>query len=307
MPTDKRVRHRDGQRQRQDAQRAALARAARRRTLRNLALLAALVIGLAVAVALTSRDDDGGDEVQAGATTSTTAGDEAGSTTTGPEPPADAAATFGPDGNDGAAPFQYGGGACPPAGGAPEPVLDFDAAPAQCIDPAKTYTAEVVTDRGAVEVALDTARTPGTTNNFVALARYGYYDGTALFRTEEATGIIQGGSPHTQDNADPGPGYALFDEGGPFVPAPEGDVYGPFQDYPPGTLAMARTKGPDTAGAQFFFVARDAQYLGAQGSYVIFGKVTAGLDVLEAVADLDDGTGKPSEPIAITSVTVRES
>ena len=84
---------------------------------------------------------------------------------------------------------------------------------------------------GQVEVALDTKRTPKTTNAFVALSRWKYYDGTKLFRTEKDTGIIQGGSPHTQSNTDPGPGFPIPDEGGKFTSA----------DYGPGTLAMART------------------------------------------------------------------
>lgn len=306
MPTDKRIRHKEGHRQRQDARREAYTRAARRRTVRNLALLAAVVVALAVAVAVTSRNDDG-DEVRAGADGSTTTSGEASTTSTPPGAAANADDSFGPDRNDGASPFVYGTGPCPPAEGAPDPVIDFAAAPERCTDPAKTYAAVIVTDRGTIEAQLDTVRTPGTTNNFVTLSRYGYYDGTELFRTEEDTGIIQGGSPHTQDNSDPGPGYVLFDEGGPFPPAPEGDVYGPFHDYGPGTLAMARTKGPDTAGAQFFFVARDAQYLADQGTYVVFGKVTAGLDVLEQIADLDDGTGKPAEPVTIESITIREA
>ena len=169
------------------------------------------------------------------------------------------------------------------------------------------FNSLAITNHGTVKVELDTERTPGTTNNFVTLARYGYYDDTTVFRTEKETGIIQGGSPHTQDNTDAGPGYVLFDEGGPFPQAPEGDVYGPFQSYPAGTLAMARSKGPDSAGAQFFFVARNADYLGEQGSYVQFGKVVEGLDVLEKIADLDDGQGKPSEPVTIDAITITEA
>ena len=76
-----------------------------------------------------------------------------------------------------------------------EPVIDFTDAPKLCIDPSRTYTATFTTNLGEFEVELDTDRTPLTTNNFVALSRFGYYDGTTLFRTEARTGIIQGGSP----------------------------------------------------------------------------------------------------------------
>jgi peptidyl-prolyl cis-trans isomerase B (cyclophilin B) len=303
MPNDRRARHKEGHRQRQAALREAQERARRKRTLVGVAALAALVVAVALAVSLTG-GDDGDDDVSAGdETTSTTAPDDQATDTTG----APAGDEFmGPDGNDGAGPFQYGAGECPPPEGG-EKVIDFEAPPKQCIDPAKRYTAVVTTDRGTVKVALDTERTPGTTNNFVTLARYRYYDDTALFRAEKETGIIQGGSPHTQDNQDPGPGYPLWDEGGTFPQAPGGDVYGPFRTYPAGTLAMARSQGPDSAGGQFFFVARNADYLGEQGSYVIFGNVTEGLDVLEGIADLDDGQGKPTEPVKIESVVIEEA
>jgi cyclophilin family peptidyl-prolyl cis-trans isomerase len=300
MPNEKRARHKEGHRERQAAIREAQLRANRRRTFRAVAIIAVLVVGLALVVSLTGNDDE---DVEAGddsATTETTGGDDTSTPAAGDE-------SMGPDGNDGAGPFVYGEGECPGPEAAADPVIDFEAAPKLCIDPAKSYTAVFTTDQGTVKVQLDTTLTPGTTNNFVTLSRYGYYDGTALFRAEKETGIIQGGSPHTQDNSDPGPGYALFDEGGPFPPAPEGDVYGPFRTYPAGTLAMARTPGPDSAGAQFFFVARNADYLGDQGSYVQFGKVTEGLDVLEKIADLDDGQGKPTQPVTIEKVVIEEA
>ena len=75
-----------------------------------------------------------------------------------------------------------------------------------CIDPAKTYTATFDTTAGTVVEKLDTTTTPNTTNNFVVLARYHYYDNTTLFRTAQSIGIIQGGSPHTNSASDPGPG-----------------------------------------------------------------------------------------------------
>ena len=153
-------------------------------------------------------------------------------------------------------------------------------------------------------VELDTEATPITTNNFVNLARFGYFDGTDLFRTEAASGIIQGGSPHTQDNTDPGPGYSIPDEGLPFT----------SDDYEPGTIAMANA-GPDTAGGQFFFLANeggsylgDPAQLGADaGSYAVFGQVTKGLDVLQEIAALDDGSGVPSKQVTIEKVTITES
>src|SRR5690606_20195580 len=105
---------------------------------------------------------------------------------------------------------------CPPAEGVDEPVLEFSEAPPECIDASRTYTATLETTEGDVTVELDAAANPITVNNFVVLARYRYYDGTDLFRTEARTGIIQGGAPHTQSNTDPGPGYTIPDENLPF-------------------------------------------------------------------------------------------
>jgi cyclophilin family peptidyl-prolyl cis-trans isomerase len=197
------------------------------------------------------------------------------------------------------------GRGCPPAAGVEKPVIDFTEAPPTCIDASKRYTATFQTTKGTVTVDLDTERTPDTTNAFVFMARYGYFDGTDLFRTEAASGIIQGGSPHTQDNSDGGPGFTIKDEGLPFT----------ADDYGPGTLAMARTELPDSGGGQFFFLANEnGRYLGdaaqlgpSAGTYVVFGRTTKGLDVLKAIAALDDGSGAPSRKVTVTKVTIAEA
>lgn len=278
MGTDKRERQKANKAAKQEAERKAEARGRRIRTIRNavLAGLAIVVVMVLISV-LSGCASEPGEEADEGAATTEVAGDAAG---------------------------PVGDGTCPPAEGA-ERTIDFTSSFAECIDPDKSYTATIETTEGTVTVALDTERTPETTNNFVALARYGYYDGTDLFRTEAGTGIIQGGSPHTQDNSDPGPGYTIDDEGLPFS----------SDDYGPGTLAMARTSAPNSASGQFFLLANDGgRYLGdpaqlgeAAGTYAVFGQVTEGLDVLEAIANLDDGTGRPSQPVQITSVTIAES
>ncbi len=239
---------------------------------------AAVVVAIALAVAGCGSSDSGGSK-GASQTTTTTA--------------APAAAT-------------YGTGTCAPADGVDEPVLTFDEAPKQCIDPAKTYTATITTSEGTVVVELDTTKTPVTANNFVNLARSRYFDGTNLFRTEASSGIIQGGSPHTQDNSDAGPGYSIPDEALPFSSA----------DYKPGAIAMANA-GPGTAGSQFFFLASEGgAYLGDQaqlgpsaGSFAVFGQTTKGLDVLAKIAALEDpaNPGTPSKPVTIDSVRIVES
>lgn len=200
----------------------------------------------------------------------------------------------------------YGTGACAPAGGESPAVLQFADAFADCLDPGKAYTATITTSEGPVVVQLDTTRTPIAANNFVNLARSGYYDDTRLFRTEARTGIIQGGSPHTQNNRDPGPGYTIPDEGLPFTTA----------DYAPGVIALANS-GPNSGGGQFFFLSQPAgSYLGdpaaigdSAGSYVVFGRTTQGLDVLQKISDLESpaGSSTPSRPVTIESVTITEA
>ena len=283
MGTDKRERQKANREAKLAAQAAEEAKRKRLRAIRNVVILvAAIIITGFLLSALSGCSSSESDGASGDAETSTTA--------------ASAETSEG---------LAFGTGECPPADGVAEPVIDFDDAPAECIDPDKTYVAVVETTQGTVTVELDTERTPLTTNNFVALARFGYYEGTSLFRTEARSGIIQGGSPHTQDASDPGPGYTIPDEALPFTSA----------DYAPGALAMARTSAPDSASAQFFFVANEGSaYLGdpaqlgdAAGSYVVFGRTTEGLEVLEKIANLDDGSGAPSEPVSITKVTITES
>lgn len=284
MGTDKRERQKANREAKLAAQAAEEAKRKRMRSIRNVVILVAAIIitgFLLSALSGCSSSDPESTSTDGGSSTTAAASD---------------------DDTDGLA---FGTGECPPAEGVDSPVIDFDDAPAKCIDPEKSYVAEVETTEGTVTVELDTETTPLTTNNFVTLARFGYYEDTSLFRTEARSGIIQGGSPHTQDAADPGPGYTIPDEALPFTSA----------DYAPGALAMARTSAPDSASAQFFFVANEGSaYLGdpdqlgeAAGSYVVFGRTLEGLDVLEKIANLDDGSGAPSQPVSIVKVTITES
>ena len=124
---------------------------------------------------------------------------------------------------------------------------------------------------------------------------------SGIHRTDPSIDIIQGGAPTTQDAADPGPGYTIPDEGG------------TDRSYAPGDLVMARGSGEDSAGGQFFFAAGpNAARLDDQGTYVTFGKVTEGLDVVEAilashVADPSSVLGgRPDPSVTVTSVTIEE-
>ena len=98
---------------------------------------------------------------------------------------------------------------CPATDGSDGPRIDFDGPQPMCIDPDRRYTAVFDTSEGEIRFELTPADTPGTVNNFVTLARWGYYDGTLLFRTDPSIDIIQGGSPHTNSPSDPGPGYNI--------------------------------------------------------------------------------------------------
>lgn len=184
---------------------------------------------------------------------------------------------------------------CPPVEGVAERVASFSAPMEDCIDPTKSYTATFDTTEGEIVVALDTENTPGTVNNFVSLARYRYYDTTTIFRTDPSIDIIQGGGFSTSDSI----GYNIADEGSGFT-------------YSEGDLVMARSQGPDSGGAQFFFVTGpNGSLLDAQGTYVTFGKVTQGLDVIKAIQALHDPTtsgvgGQPSRTVTVNSVTISE-
>ncbi len=184
---------------------------------------------------------------------------------------------------------------CPAVDGSQARVTKFEKAPPMCIDAAKKYTATFDTTEGSIVIDLDTAKTPQTVNNFVTLARYKYYDGTVVFRTDTSIDIIQGGGLTNTDD----PGYTIADEGSGYK-------------YVEGDLAMARTGEPNSAGGQWFFVAGPkASALDGQGTYVNFAKVTSGLDVVKNILALSSGSGAlggvPSRNVVITSVTITES
>jgi cyclophilin family peptidyl-prolyl cis-trans isomerase len=282
MGTAKRERQKQG-RQARIAQ--AQAAAAKRKRMRSGVLLAVLVVALVgLALFVGAGGDDDEDVTAAASSTTLDPTLESSTTTTGVPTP------------------------CPAPDGTSPRTLDFTAPMAMCIDPAKSYTAVFDTTAGEIRVALDTATTPIATNNFVALARYHYYDATEIFRLATSIGIIQGGSPHTQDNADAGPGYTIEDEGfdDDVVFAGQG---GPFS-YVPGDLVYARPEGqPDSSSAQFFFCVTDAcSNLDSQGIYVKFGRTTQGLDILEAILALaPPREGPPTTPVTVNSVTIEEA
>ena len=166
----------------------------------------------------------------------------------------------------------------------------FDSAPPMIIDPAKNYTATMVTSKGTLEIVLDAIGAPLTVNNFVFLARWHYYDGVTFHRVIPGF-VLQGGDP--SGNGTGGPGYRFADE------LPKAGR------YELGSLAMANA-GPNTNGSQFFVIS------GPDGVrlpplYALFGKVVKGLDVVSAINDIGTSSGTPRERVVIESVTVTES
>ena len=160
------------------------------------------------------------------------------------------------------------------------------------IDPDKTYTATVETDCGTVTIDLHATKAPITVNNFVTLARDGYYDGVVFHRVIPGF-MIQGGDPTGTGTGDPG--YRFEDE----LPAPA------RPQYPKGSMAMANA-GPNTNGSQFFIVT------GPSGeslppSYSLFGTVTSGMDVVSAIENDGSRDGKPKVLHSMTQVTITEA
>lgn len=198
-------------------------------------------------------------------------------------------------------------GSCPEPDHTSPRTLTFAVAPLMCIDPSQTFIAVFDTSEGEVRVTLDTTNTPITANNFIALARWGYYDGTTWFRTDPSIDIIQGGAPNTESPADPGPGYTIPDE--PAFDEVDGQLIGPYR-YEPGQLVMARARGRDSSSAQYFFSAgANTALLNGQGTYVVFGQTDdVGLAVLQAVLGLHEPGGPfggaPSRTVTVNSVRI---
>jgi cyclophilin family peptidyl-prolyl cis-trans isomerase len=174
--------------------------------------------------------------------------------------------------------------------GSSEKRQQFDAEPPMVIDPAKRYTATMVTSKGTIVIALDPLAAPRTVNNFVFLSRYHYYDGVVFHRIIPGF-VIQGGDPEGTGRG--GPGYRFADE----LPKPG--------RYQIGSLAMANA-GPDTNGSQFFIITgRDGA--GLPPSYSLFGSVVSGGDVVQAIEATGSPSGSPKERTVMESVTIEEA
>jgi cyclophilin family peptidyl-prolyl cis-trans isomerase len=167
-------------------------------------------------------------------------------------------------------------------------VAQYQNPPEMAIDPAKTYSATIETSAGTMTAELYASEVPRTVNNFAFLAGEGFYEGVIFHRVINGF-MIQGGDPTGTGSG--GPGYRFADE----------PVSRPYQR---GTLAMANA-GADTNGSQFFVMHAD---YALPPNYTIFGKLSAGEDVMDAIAGAPKGAqDRPVDPVSIKSVTISEA
>ena len=165
----------------------------------------------------------------------------------------------------------------------------WPAPPEMRIDTDKTYHAVIATGHGEIEVELHAEHAPRTVNNFVFLAREGFYDGVVFHRVIDDF-MIQGGDPTGTGRG--GPGYKFGDEcrGNPLRHVAK-------------VLSMANS-GPDTNGSQFFITHRATPHL--DNKHSVFGKVTEGLDVLLAIPERDPMRAK--EPgVKMITIEIEEA
>ncbi len=229
----------------------------------------------------------------AGATSApTTAPSRTAAPTKAPAPSTSAAAPSG-----GASGSSAASGTCPTAQPAPLPK-------------GQTRTVTLETSKGKIAIKVDGGLSPIAAGNFVALAQCGYYTGVVFHRLVPQF-VIQGGdgqygrvgsdgklsAANQAQVGRGGPGYTIKDEA-------------VTTQYRRGTVAMARTPAPDSQGSQFFIVLDDgaAPALAQANTYAIFGTVTSGMEVVDAIAAMPNGgeaAGNPAlDPVPMTKVTV---
>ncbi|HEY8502819.1 MAG TPA: peptidylprolyl isomerase, partial [Solirubrobacterales bacterium] len=175
---------------------------------------------------------------------------------------------------------------------APEPKSVSFKAPEQVLKPGGTATAVVKTSCGTFEIALDTKRAPKTANSFAFLAEEGFYDDLTFHRVVPGF-VIQGGDP--EGTGIGGPGYTVDEK-------PPANL-----SYTKGVVAMAKSEAdpPGRSGSQFYIVtAPDA---GLPPEYALVGKVTSGIEVVEAIEKLGGADEKPTQTVLIEEMTIQES
>jgi cyclophilin family peptidyl-prolyl cis-trans isomerase len=153
--------------------------------------------------------------------------------------------------------------------------------PSGTLDLHQTYTARFKTERGEIVCELHGAQAPLTVENFINLARAGFYDGTTFHRVIGGF-MAQGGDPTGTGRG--GPGYSFGDEVSPEL-----------RHDAAGVLSMANA-GPNTNGSQFFITLGPTPHL--NGRHTVFGRVTEGMEVLRSIRERDpDADSKPGDRI----------
>jgi cyclophilin family peptidyl-prolyl cis-trans isomerase len=160
--------------------------------------------------------------------------------------------------------------------------------PEMKIDPKKKYTATLSTDKGDIVVDLFADKAPKTVNNFVFLAKEGFYDGTVFHRVI-ADFMAQGGDPTGTGTG--GPGYKFADE-----------FHSSLKHSQPGLLSMANA-GPGTNGSQFFITHVPTPWL--DNKHTIFGQVSQGMDVLLSIPPRDPNN-RNAPAVKLNKVTIQE-
>lgn len=174
-----------------------------------------------------------------------------------------------------------------PSAGATDAKANCPTSQPAALPAGETRTVVIETSKGAITLKIEADLGPLAAGNFVALAACGFYDGVVFHRLVPGF-VIQGGDPTGTGSG--GPGYEFANDP---VTVP----------YTRGVVAMANA-GRDTNGSQFFIVLADS---GLPPSYSVFGRVTAGMDVVDAIAAMPNGGGQANaalEPIAMDSVSV---
>src|ERR671917_549762 len=162
----------------------------------------------------------------------------------------------------------------------------YDGPPEMGLKPGYEYYANLVTEKGPVKIRLFAEEVPETVNNFVSLAREGYFDGTTFHRVIKDF-MVQGGDPTGTGTG--GPGYRIRDE---FHPDLRHDR--------PGILSMANA-GPNTGGSQFFITYAATPWL--DGRHAIFGEVVEGMETLNAIRERDpQGDREPGDRIETVEI-----
>lgn len=175
----------------------------------------------------------------------------------------------------------------------PEPTqIPITITPMADFDQNKKYTAVLKTTEGDITIEFNAQMTPKTVKNFVTLARKNFYNNTTFHRIIKGF-MIQGGDPKGDGTG--GPGYRFPDE--------------PFEgEYVRGTVAMANA-GPNTNGSQFFIMHKDNPL---PKNYVIFGRVTSGLEIVDKIAEApvtmssSGENSRPVNPVKILSIVITE-